>query len=51
MPPTTGLHAGFVAPSRAHVDAFWRAGIAAGHPSDGEPGPRPEYGPEDLSSA
>jgi catechol 2,3-dioxygenase-like lactoylglutathione lyase family enzyme len=43
-PVTTGLHIGFVAPSREHVDAFWRAGTAAGHPSDGEPGPRPQYG-------
>jgi catechol 2,3-dioxygenase-like lactoylglutathione lyase family enzyme len=43
-PPTRGLHIGFVAPSRARVDDFWRAGIAAGYPSDGEPGPRPRYG-------
>ena len=43
-PATTGLHAAFVAPSRAHVDAFWRAGVDAGHRSDGEPGPRPVYG-------
>ena len=25
-PPTRGLHIGFAAPSRAHVDAFWQAG-------------------------
>jgi catechol 2,3-dioxygenase-like lactoylglutathione lyase family enzyme len=42
-PPTSGLHIGFTAPSRAHVDAFWRAGIMSGHPDDGEPGPRPQY--------
>jgi catechol 2,3-dioxygenase-like lactoylglutathione lyase family enzyme len=42
-PVTRRLHVGFVAPSRAHVDAFWRAGTAAGYESDGEPGPRPEY--------
>lgn len=42
-PPTSGLHAGFVAPSHAAVDAFWRAGVEAGHRSDGEPGPRPQY--------
>jgi catechol 2,3-dioxygenase-like lactoylglutathione lyase family enzyme len=42
-PVTTGLHIGFVAPSREHVDAFWRAGTAAGHPDDGAPGPRPRY--------
>jgi catechol 2,3-dioxygenase-like lactoylglutathione lyase family enzyme len=40
---TRGLHIGFYAPSRAHVDAFWRAGVDAGHRDDGEPGPRPQY--------
>jgi catechol 2,3-dioxygenase-like lactoylglutathione lyase family enzyme len=43
-PPTTGLHLGFAAPSRELVDAFWQAGVDAGYRSDGEPGPRPEYG-------
>jgi catechol 2,3-dioxygenase-like lactoylglutathione lyase family enzyme len=43
-PPTRGLHIGFVAPSRAHVQEFWRAGVDAGYRDDGEPGPRPEYG-------
>jgi catechol 2,3-dioxygenase-like lactoylglutathione lyase family enzyme len=42
-PVTRRLHIGFVAPSREHVDAFWRAGTEAGYESDGEPGPRPEY--------
>jgi len=42
-PPTRGLHVGFCAPSREHVDAFWRTGIGAGFPDDGEPGPRPQY--------
>ncbi|HET7044922.1 MAG TPA: VOC family protein [Gaiellaceae bacterium] len=41
--PTRRLHVGFVAPTRAQVDAFWEAGIAAGRRSDGEPGPRPQY--------
>ncbi len=41
---TTGLHAGFVAGSTAVADAFWRAGVDAGFASDGEPGPRREYG-------
>lgn len=41
---TTGLHVAFVAPSRAAMEAFWRAGIEAGHPDAGIPGPRPEYG-------
>jgi catechol 2,3-dioxygenase-like lactoylglutathione lyase family enzyme len=42
-PVTRRLHIGFVAPSRAHVDAFWRAGTEAGHRDDGAPGPRPQY--------
>jgi catechol 2,3-dioxygenase-like lactoylglutathione lyase family enzyme len=42
-PVTRRLHVGFVSPSRAHVDDFWRAGTAAGYESDGEPGPRPQY--------
>ena len=42
-PVTRGLHIGFVAPTREAVDAFWRAGTEAGHQSEGEPGPRPEY--------
>jgi catechol 2,3-dioxygenase-like lactoylglutathione lyase family enzyme len=40
---TRGLHLGFVAPSDAHVDAFWRAGVDAGYRDDGPPGPRPQY--------
>jgi catechol 2,3-dioxygenase-like lactoylglutathione lyase family enzyme len=44
MPVTRGLHIGFGAPSRDLVDAFWQAGVDAGFQSDGEPGPRPEYG-------
>jgi catechol 2,3-dioxygenase-like lactoylglutathione lyase family enzyme len=40
---TRRLHLGFAAASREDVDAFWRAGVDAGHPSDGEPGPRPQY--------
>jgi catechol 2,3-dioxygenase-like lactoylglutathione lyase family enzyme len=43
-PVTRGLHIGFGAPSRDLVDAFWQAGVDAGFQSDGEPGPRPEYG-------
>jgi catechol 2,3-dioxygenase-like lactoylglutathione lyase family enzyme len=42
-PATRGLHIGFVAPSREHVDRFWEAGTQAGYRDDGEPGPRPEY--------
>ena len=44
QPLTRRLHLGFRAPSRAHVDEFWRAGTAAGYRDDGAPGPRPEYG-------
>ena len=42
-PVTKRLHLGFAAPTREHVDAFWRAGTAAGYESHGEPGPRPQY--------
>jgi catechol 2,3-dioxygenase-like lactoylglutathione lyase family enzyme len=43
-PLTRRLHVGFAAPSREHVDAFWRAGTQAGYVDDGPPGPRPQYG-------
>ena len=43
-PVTRGLHVGFGAPSRERVDEFWQAGVDAGYESDGEPGPRTEYG-------
>jgi catechol 2,3-dioxygenase-like lactoylglutathione lyase family enzyme len=42
-PTTRRLHVGFVAPSRELVDAFWRAGTAAGYQEDGAPGLRPQY--------
>jgi len=42
-PPTHRLHIAFTAPSRAVVDAFWRAGTDAGYRDDGAPGPRPQY--------
>ena len=45
-PATTGLHIGFCARSHEAVKRFWQAGTAAGFRSDGEPGPRPEYGPD-----
>jgi len=41
---TRGLHVGFGVSSRERVDEFWQVGTAAGYRSDGEPGPRPEYG-------
>jgi len=40
---TRRLHVAFAAPSHDHVDEFWRVGTKAGHRSDGEPGPRPQY--------
>ena len=45
-PVTRRLHIGFSAPSREHVDEFWRVGTEAGYQTDGEPGPRPQYGPD-----
>jgi catechol 2,3-dioxygenase-like lactoylglutathione lyase family enzyme len=45
-PLTRRLHAGFAAPSRGHVDAFWRALVDAGYRDDGSPGPRPRYRPD-----
>src|SRR4051794_15325618 len=44
-PVTRGLHAGFRARDRTHVDAFWQAGVDAGYRDDGAPGPRTQYGP------
>jgi catechol 2,3-dioxygenase-like lactoylglutathione lyase family enzyme len=40
---TRGLHIGFAAPSREHVDDFWRVGTEAGYSDDGKPGLRPIY--------
>lgn len=42
-PVTRNVHIGFTAPSREQVDAFWKAGLAAGGVDDGPPGERPEY--------
>ncbi len=39
------LHVGFGAADRQAVDAWWSRMTDAGFKSDGEPGPRPEYGP------
>jgi catechol 2,3-dioxygenase-like lactoylglutathione lyase family enzyme len=49
-PATRRLHVGFAAPSREHVDAFWRTGVEAGYREDGEPGPRPQYSPSYYGS-
>jgi catechol 2,3-dioxygenase-like lactoylglutathione lyase family enzyme len=45
-PVTRGLHIAWFAPTREDVEAFWQAGIDAGHRDDGAPGPRPQYGPD-----
>ena len=43
-PPVDGrLHVAFSAPSRAAVDAFHRAALAAGGSDRGQPGLRPHY--------
>jgi catechol 2,3-dioxygenase-like lactoylglutathione lyase family enzyme len=49
-PVTRRLHIAFVAPSREHVDEFWRVGTGAGYRDDGAPGPRPQYSPEYYGS-
>jgi catechol 2,3-dioxygenase-like lactoylglutathione lyase family enzyme len=45
-PLTRGLHIGFAASSREHVDEFWRIGTEAGYRDDGRPGLRSQYGPD-----
>jgi len=41
----TGAHIAFAAKSRADVDAFYRAALAAGGRDNGGPGLRPNYAP------
>jgi catechol 2,3-dioxygenase-like lactoylglutathione lyase family enzyme len=41
--PSRGVHMAFPADDDATVDAFHGVATAAGHPSNGEPGERPEY--------
>lgn len=38
-----GRHVAFAARSRAEVDAFYKAAMAAGGRDNGPPGPRPQY--------
>lgn len=40
-----GTHVGFQARNKAQVNAFHAAALAQGGSNDGEPGPRPDYGP------
>jgi catechol 2,3-dioxygenase-like lactoylglutathione lyase family enzyme len=44
-PNSPPLHIAFTAKSRAVVDAFHAAAIAAGGKDNGPPGPRPQYHP------
>jgi catechol 2,3-dioxygenase-like lactoylglutathione lyase family enzyme len=44
-PPTTPQHLAFVAPTRAAVDAFYAAALAAGARDNGAPGLRLDYHP------
>jgi catechol 2,3-dioxygenase-like lactoylglutathione lyase family enzyme len=43
VPPSPGTHIAFAAPSRAAVDAFYKAALGAGGRDNGKPGLRPEY--------
>jgi catechol 2,3-dioxygenase-like lactoylglutathione lyase family enzyme len=42
--PRSGLHFGFAAPTRASVDAFYRAALGHGGRDNGKPGLRADYG-------
>lgn len=44
-PVTRDVHVAFTARSRAEVDAFHAAGLAAGATDNGAPGERPQYHP------
>ena len=44
--PSSPLHFAFAAPSRAAVDAFYAAGLAAGAQDNGAPGVRAIYHPD-----
>jgi catechol 2,3-dioxygenase-like lactoylglutathione lyase family enzyme len=45
LKPKGGTHVAFAVKTRAEVDAFHRAAIAAGGRDNGPPGVRPEYHP------
>lgn len=44
--PGNGTHVGFSARSRDAVNKFHQAALAGGGSDEGEPGPRPDYGPD-----
>ncbi|MEJ0044336.1 MAG: VOC family protein [Rhizomicrobium sp.] len=41
-----GTHLGFAARTKAQVNKFHAVALAQGGGNDGEPGPRPDYGPD-----
>jgi catechol 2,3-dioxygenase-like lactoylglutathione lyase family enzyme len=46
--PTGQVHLAFVADSRSQVDAFYRAGLAAGGRDNGPPAVRKQYSSDDA---
>jgi catechol 2,3-dioxygenase-like lactoylglutathione lyase family enzyme len=40
-----GVHVGFAARSKEAIHSFHRAALGAGGANEGDPGPRPDYGP------
>jgi catechol 2,3-dioxygenase-like lactoylglutathione lyase family enzyme len=44
--PKGGTHVAITAPTRADVDSFYRAALAAGGRDNGAPGLRPHYHPD-----
>lgn len=49
-PPLTRVHVALRVKSKADVDEFHRAALAAGGRDNGPPGPRPEYTPNYYAS-
>ena len=48
--PKGGTHVAFAAPTRADVDAFYSAALAAGGRDNGPPGLRPHYHPDHYAA-
>jgi catechol 2,3-dioxygenase-like lactoylglutathione lyase family enzyme len=48
-PVSEHVHIAFRAQTEEEVNAFHRAGIEAGYRDNGEPGPRPQYGPPQMT--
>lgn len=49
-PNRPALHVAFRVSTRAQVDAFWQAALAAGGIDNGAPGLRPHYHPDDYGA-